>query len=149
LPGAAFADVDFRFYPGLYIGADWDRSIDKGMITFGADMQLGIEFDYDDYILGLFGDIGLDTGQPNEPNFYYGGLTELYFLGDYGFRLGAALGLGWNTGSYALKTDDGPIHDSFYIRLGMPVKFADKIKYGFYCDFYLGIGSRLGILYYF
>jgi hypothetical protein len=149
--GFAFADTRFRFYPGLYLGADWDRPIDDGMITIGADIQMGLEigdFDYDDFIFVFLGNAGLDTGQPNEPNIYYGGMAEFYFWGDE-LKLGAALGCGWNTGIIALKNDGRPLRDSFYIRAGMPVNFAGKIKYGFYYDYYFDVGSRLGIIFHF
>jgi hypothetical protein len=147
LAGTAFADPHFRFYPGLYMGADWGRDVDDGMITVGADMQIGVEigdFDYDDFIFGFFGNAGLDTGQPNEPNFYYGGTAEFYFWGDK-IKLGAALGVGWNTGISAIN----PVRDSYYIRAGIPVNFWGSMKYGFYFDFYPDIGSRLGILFHF
>jgi hypothetical protein len=147
MPFSAFADLIFRFYPGLYLGADWDRSIDKGMVTVGADIQLGFEtgdFDYDDFIFAFFGNAGLDTGQPNEPNFYYGVVAEAYFWGDE-IKLGAALGGGWNTGINAIH----PVRDSFYIRAGIPVNLWGERKCGFYFDFYFGIGSRMGLIFHF
>jgi hypothetical protein len=151
--GHAFADLNFRFYPGLYMGADWGRDIGDGMITIGGDMQLGLElgeFDYDDFVFGFFGDMGLDTGQPNEPNFYYGIMAEVYFnfWGD-DFKVGTALGIGSNAGFDILKNNDRLTRDSSYIRIGFPVHFTGKTKYGFYFDFYPDIGSRLGIMIHF
>jgi hypothetical protein len=133
LPCFAFADLHFRFYPGLYLGADWERPADNGLITIGADIQLGLEigdFDYDDFIFGIFGNVGLDTGQPNEPNIYFGGMAELYFWGDE-IKLGAALGFGGNGGIAELETN-GPVRDSGYIRVGIPVNFWGRMKCGLY-----------------
>jgi hypothetical protein len=149
LPGLAFA-TGFRFYPGLYLGADWDRPVENGMITIGADIQLGFElgdFDYDDFIFVFLGNVGLDTGQPNEPNIYYGGMAEFYFWGD-DLKLGAALGCGWNMGISALN-DGRPLRDSFYIRAGVPISLWGKMKYGLYYDYYFDVGSRLGIIFHF
>jgi hypothetical protein len=149
LAGPAFADVHFRFYPGLYMGADWNRPIDNGMFTFGADIQAGLEFGnfrYDDFIFVILGNAGLDTGQPNEPNLYYGGMAEFYFGGDE-TKFGAALGGGWNTGIVELKNNDRPPSDSYYIRAGLPINFAGIIKYGIYYDYYFDTGSRLGLIF--
>jgi hypothetical protein len=148
LPAFAFADLHFRFYPGLYLGADWGRPIDAGMVTIGADLQLGFEigdFDYDDFVFAVLGNAGLDTGQPNEPNLYYGGTAEFYFWGDE-LKLGASLGCGWNTG---ISLDGSPVRDSFYIRAGVPVSLWGKMKFGLYFDFYPDIGSRLGMIFHF
>jgi hypothetical protein len=121
------------------------------MVTIGADLQLGVEigeFYYDDFIFAFLGNIGLDTGQPNEPNFYYGGMAEFYFWGD-DLKLGAALGGGWNAGFSVLKLNGRPMRDSFYIRVGLPVNLLGKMKYGFYYDYYFDVGSRLGVLFHF
>jgi hypothetical protein len=142
---SGFAFADWNFYPGVYLGADWNRPIDNGKITIGADLQAGFElFYWDGFIFAFLGNMGVDTGQPNEPNFYYGGMAEFYFSG-YDTRAGLALGWGWNKG---LK-DNGRRRDSFYIRLGMPVNFEGRTKYGFYFDFYPGVGSRLGYIMHF
>ncbi|MDR2069830.1 MAG: hypothetical protein LBP81_00215 [Treponema sp.] len=149
LPGLTFGDI--KFYSGLYLGADWDRPADDGMISAGGDIQLGFEigdFDYDDFILAFFGNAGIDTGQPNEPNFYYGGMAEIYF-GEGNAKLGAALGGGWNTGITALKNNSFPVRDSFYIRAGIPINFSGIIKWSLYYDYYFDTGSRLGIIFHF
>jgi hypothetical protein len=150
LPGLTFA-TGFKFYPGLYLGADWDRSFSDGKITAGADIQMGFEigdFKYDDFIFALLANVGLDTGQPNEPNFYYGGMAEFYFLGS-GTKLGAAADGGWNRGIAVLHKNDRPVRDSFYLRAGIPVNFGGKIKIGLYYDRYFGVGSRLGVIFHF
>jgi hypothetical protein len=150
LSGAAFADLNFKFYSGLYIGADWDREISNGMITLGGDLQMGFEigeFYYDDFVFGFLGNVGIDTGQPNEPNFYYGGMAEFYFGGDE-IKIGTALGIGSNTGFSILKSG-GSIRDSLYLRVGLPSRFENGMKYGFYYDYYFDVGSRMGLLFHF
>jgi hypothetical protein len=151
LSGFAFAQ-GFKLYPGLYIGGDFSRPIDDGMFSIGGDIQAGFEtgdLDYDTFVVGIFGNIGLDTGRPNAPNFYYGGMAEFYLFGSE-VRVGTAVGGGWNTGIAELKNNDRPVRDSFYIRAGIPINIGGgTVKYGLYYDYYFDVGSRLGILFHF
>jgi hypothetical protein len=148
LSGLAFADYfNIKLYPGLYLGGDQNRAAYDGWFTIGADIQLGFEFGditEDSFVVGIFVDAGIDTGQPNEPNFYYGGTLELYLFG-----LGMALGGGWLVGVPELKTDDRPLYDTIYIRLGLPLHTGERVKFGFYFDLYINVGSRLGFIVHF
>jgi hypothetical protein len=146
LSGFSFAG-GFKFYPGVYLGMDWNRDIDDGLFVVGADIQWGFEigdFLYNDFVLGFFGDIGLDTGQPNEPNFYYGGTVEAYWL-----YWGLALGMGWNTTIEGLHSEDRLARDSIYMRTGLLVNAEGVMKFGLYYDYYPDIGSRLGFIIHF
>jgi hypothetical protein len=134
--------VRFRFYPGLYVGGNGPT--EEGF-SFGADLQLGLEFGRffsNDFVFGIHGNAGIDTGLPNQPNFYFGGITELYW-GHEGIKIGVSLGIGKNIGF----EDVGDRNlESMYFRLGIPVNFGGRFKTGVYFDFYPGIGTRYGLM---
>jgi len=140
LAGALFADVHFKFYPGLYVGGNYPAN--SGM-SIGGDIQLGLEvggFDYDVFTFGLFGDIGIDTGLPNHPNFYYGGVVD--FLFGYEVKAGISFGIGGNRG---ISTGERQLKSVFF-RFGVPLNILGRFKTTVCFDLYPGIGSRLGVL---
>jgi len=140
LSSALFADAFFKFYPGLYVGGNYPAN--SGM-SIGGDIQLGLEvgdFDYDVFTFGLFGDIGIDSGLPNHPNFYYGGVVE--FLFGYEVKVGLSFGMGGNRG---FSTGERQLN-SLYFRFGIPLNFFGRFKTTVCFDLYPDIGSRLGVL---
>ena len=139
--GFLAADVHFKFYPGLYVGGN---SPAEDGLSVGADIQLGIEFgdfDYDFIVFGIHGNVGIDTGMPNHPNFYYGGVLELYF-GEEEIKVGLFAGIGGNRG-----TDTGERNlETVFFRLGLPLNFFGKFKISACVDLYPDIGCRLGMM---
>jgi hypothetical protein len=139
LTNALSAEIFFKLYPGLYLGGD---TIENFAFTIGGDLQLGFEFGefvYDDIIFGIYTNTGIDTGLPNRPNFYYGGIMELYFVGDE-IKFGISAGGGYNTGI------DSDLNDlrSGYLRVGLPINFMGVFKSSLCFDLYFDIGYRLG-----
>jgi hypothetical protein len=144
-------DLNFKFYPGMYLGGDPERDIDDGLFVIGVDLQAGFEFgdmEYDTRVFTLFANMGIDTGQPNEPNIYAGLMPEFYFFGD-SFKVGMALGCGYNLGLSELQIKKRAVRDTFYFRFGIPVYIGDLCKTGLYLDYYIGAGARLGLLFHY
>ena len=140
----SFARTVFTMYPGAYLGGN--APAEKGL-SFGGDFQMGLEFGrfyYDDFVFGIHGNIGIDSGLPNKPNFYYGGLTEIYW-GEDEIKIGLSVGIGGNRGT---SSSDNP-QKSAYFRFGLPVNFNGKFKSSACFDWYPKIGSRLGIIMHF
>ena len=138
--GALFADFSFKFYPGLYLGGG---NVDKTYkLSIGADLQLGFEIggEYDGYIIGIFGNCGIDSGLPNSPNLYYGFMIDL--LGGDEIFMGISAGLGRNIGLASGLNS----YDTAYIRVGIPFSFYGIIKSSLYLDWYFDIGLRLGYI---
>ena len=136
-----FAQIAFTMYPGGYLGGNWPAA--DGM-SFGGDFQMGFEigrFYYNEFIFGFQGNIGIDSGLPNKPNFYYGGLMEIYWGLDI-VKIGLSMGIGGNRG---FKTGENQ-KESVYLRFGIPLNANGIFKIGPVLDIYPKIGSRLGIL---
>ena len=133
-----FADSFIKIYPGVYIGGK--QPTESGLII-GLDMQAGMELgsiEYDNLVFGVHGNIGIDSGLPNKPNLYYGGIMELYF-GKSSNKFGISLVVG---GSQGIANDN---FKSVYLRAGLPVNYFGRFKTSVYFDWYPHVGSRLGI----
>jgi hypothetical protein len=152
LTGALFADFQFKLYPGLYFGGngpalDGIETDLLDMLSIGADAQVGMEFGRyasfyrDDFIFGIHANVGIDTGLPNRPNFYYGLVMDFYW-GDDDVKWGISAGGGWNQTAASSKGDE----ESFYLRIGLPINFSGKFKSAFCFDWYPDTCYRLGII---
>jgi len=148
LANALSADTFYKLCPGIYLGGGLpaqDYIKDKAfldIVTIGADIQLGYEFNLLNIItLGAYANVGFDTGLPNKPNLYYGVIGELLWGGNL-LKYGIALGGGYNTNV------DISIYnqESAYFRFALPVVFLGLLKTSLCYDLYPEIGSRLGLL---
>jgi hypothetical protein len=136
-----------EFNVGLYMGGDQNRDFGDRRVTWGMDMQWGYGFNGSGLFSGgIYANTGLDSGQPNEPNLYFGGIGEFYYGVMDMLKIGFAFGMGWNTASFANAIHDRSTDGSFYLRMGVPLKMFDLFKFGFCYDIYFGQGSRLGFL---
>ena len=131
------ADTRFVFYPGIYLGSN--AAVDED-ISVGFDLQTGIEFST--YVLfGLYGNIGIDSGVPNQPNLYYGGVMEILFGQGY-FKCGPSIGAGLNN----FIENSISNYKSIYWTFGFPIRFTRFFKVTPCFDYYPGIGGRFGWL---
>jgi len=142
------ADSSPMLYAGVYLGGglpalDYiEEKTFLDIFTVGGDLLAGYEFQLINNIsLGAYANTGLDTGLPNQPNFYNGILGELLW-GNKKFKFGAALGGGYNASIDLSKNK----LDSLYFRFAIPVVFLGIIKTSVSYDLYPDIGSRIGLL---
>ena len=148
LANALSAETLYKVCPGIYLGGSSPAldSIEKkeilDFVTVGVDLQVGYGFTLFDAIsLSAYFNMGIDTGLPNQPNIFYGGLAELLWGGGL-LKYGIALG-----GGYLTNIDISIYnYETFYFRAAIPVIFLDLFKTSLCFDLYPDIGCRLGLL---